>query len=194
MTGRFCPGWSNMSADSSNFSDHEARTREFVRLLSVHEQELSGYVFALVPNWTDADEVLQETKLRLWMQFDQYDPAKDFGAWARAVAYFMVLAQRKRSQRASARFSQQFVDVVSREAESLKVEATPLRQALSDCMAKLGQAARELLLACYAGKETAKDVALRLGRSVRGTQRAVAGIRTDLQRCIESTMRQEDQR
>ncbi len=183
-----------MSADSSKFSDHEARTQEFVRLLSAHEQELSGYVVSLVPNWADADEVIQETKLRLWMQFDRYDPTKDFGGWARAIAYFMVLAYRKRSQRASARFSQQFVDVVSREAESLAVEASPLRQTLSDCLEKLGQAARGLLWACYAGNETIKEVAIRLGRSVRGTQRAVAEIRIDLQRCIEDAMRREESR
>ena len=70
-----------MSADDAQFSDREIRTREFVRLLSVHEQELSGYVISLVPNWADADEVIQETKLRLWVQFDQYDAAKDFGVW-----------------------------------------------------------------------------------------------------------------
>lgn len=175
-------------------SEHEARTQEFVRLLSAHEQELSGYVVSLVPNWADADEILQDTKLRLWMQFDQYDPAKDFGGWARAIAYFLVLAHRKKSQRVSARFSQEFIDIVSREAESLATEAFPLRQALGDCMAKLSQAARELLWACYSGKETIKDVALRLGRSVRGTQRAVAGIRTELQRCIEDAMRREKTR
>ena len=103
----------------------------------------------------------------------------------------MILAYRKRSQRA-ARFSERFVDVVSREAGSLAAEVPFLQQALSDCMAKLTQAARELLRACYAGKETIKDVALRLGRSVRGTQRTVAEIRTDLQRCIEDTRRREN--
>jgi RNA polymerase sigma-70 factor, ECF subfamily len=183
-----------LNTSGRDFSEHEARTREFVRLLSIHEQELSGYVFALVPHWSDADEVLQETKLRLWMQFDEYDPAKDFGAWARAIAYFMILAQRKRSQRATARFSRQFDEVVSEEMESLTSEVTPLRQALTDCMAKLEQAARELLLACYAGTESIKDVAMRLGRSVRGTQRAVASIRTDLQRCIEETLHREGRR
>jgi RNA polymerase sigma-70 factor, ECF subfamily len=181
-----------MSHGPVAFSDHEARTREFVRLLSVHEQELSGYVVSLVPNWADADEVIQETKLRLWEQFDQYDPAKSFGGWARAIAYFMVLAYRKRSQRTSARFSQQFVDAVSREAASLATDAYPIRQALSGCIAKLSQAARELLWACYAGKESIKEVAIRLGRSVRGTQRAVARIRTDLQQCIEDTIRREE--
>jgi hypothetical protein len=58
----------------------------------------------------------------------------------------------------------------------------------------LSQAARELLWACYAGKETIKEVAVRLGRSVRGTQRAVAKTRIDLQDCIESAMRQEEVR
>jgi len=181
-----------VSANPSESSDYDARTREFVRLLGAHEQELSGYVVSLVPHWADADEIIQETKLRLWEQFDQYDPTKDFGGWARAIAYFMVLAYRKQSQRASARFSQQFVDVVSREAASLATEAYPLRQALDDCIAKLSQAARELLWACYAGKETIKDVAIRLGRSVRGTQRAVARIRIDLQHCIEDAARRED--
>jgi hypothetical protein len=106
----------------------------------------------------------------------------------------LVLAYRKRSRRTSARFSQQFVDLVSRDAASLSTDAPPLRQALSDCIAKLGQAARGLLWSCYAGKESIKDVAIRLGRSVRGTQHAIAQIRVDLQRCVERTMRKEERR
>jgi len=183
-----------MADDFSRRSDKDSRTSEFVRLLGLHEQELSGYIISLVPNWADADEIAQETKLRLWEQFENYDPAKDFGAWARTIAYFLVLAYRKRSQRASARFSQQFVDLVSHDAASLATETSSLRQTLSDCIAKLGQSARELLWACYAGKESIKDVAVRLGRSIRGTQHSIAKIRTDLQRCVELAMREEERR
>jgi RNA polymerase sigma-70 factor, ECF subfamily len=182
-----------MAADPSIRADQDSRTAEFVRLLGLYEQELSGYIVSVVPNWADADEIAQETKLRLWEQFERYDPTKDFGAWARTIAYFMVLAYRKRSQRTSTRFSQQFIDLVSKDAASLAAEAYPLRQALSDCIAKLGQASKELLWSCYAGKETVKDVAVRLGRSVRGTQRAVAQIRTELQHCVERAAQKEDQ-
>jgi RNA polymerase sigma-70 factor, ECF subfamily len=183
-----------MPTEYSKRSDQDMRTQEFVRLLGRHEQELSGYIISLVPNWADADEIAQETKLRLWEQFEQYDPAKEFGAWARAIAYFLVLAYRKRSQRTCARFSPQCVDLIARDAAALATDAQPLRLALSDCIAKLSQAARELLWSCYAGKESIKDVALRLGRSVRGTQHAVAQIRVDLQRCVETAMREEDRR
>ena len=109
-----------------------------------------------------------------------------------AIAYFMVLAYRKQSSRSVARFSQQFIDLVAQEAASLTTRAHPLQEALSDCVSRLNQAARELLWACYAGRETIKDVANRLGRSVRGTQRAVAHIRTDLQRCVEDAMHSEE--
>jgi RNA polymerase sigma-70 factor (ECF subfamily) len=181
-----------MANNNDEQPDPDARAREFVRLLGLHEQELVSYIVSLVPNWADADEIAQETRLRLWEQFDCYDPAKDFGAWARAIAHFMVLAYRKESQRAAARFSDRFVDLVAIEAASLSSKNPSLLDALSDCMAKLGQAARELLWACYAGTETIKDVAIRLGRSVRGTQQSVAKIRTDLQRCIERAIREED--
>ena len=183
-----------MANDFSRHSESDSRTSEFVRLLVLHEQELSCYIISLVPNWADADEIAQETKLRLWEQFEKYDSTKDFGAWARTIAYFLVMAYRKRSQRASARFSQEFVDLVSRDAASLATETYSLRHALSDCIAKLGQAARDLLWSCYAGKESIKDVAIRLGRSVRGTQHSVAKIRTDLQRCVELAMREEERR
>jgi RNA polymerase sigma-70 factor, ECF subfamily len=183
-----------MPHDASKSSDHEAHAQEFVRLLGAHEQALSGYIISLVPNWADADEIAQDTKLRLWEQFAQYDRTKDFGTWARAIAFFMVMAYRKRSSRAAARLNQQFVDLVSREASLLSTRAHPLREALSNCVAKLDQAARELLWACYSGRETIKDIAIRLGRTIRGTQRAVARIRNDLQQCVEDAMHREELR
>ena len=74
-----------MSANASGSFDHETRVKEFVRLLGAHEQGLSGYIISLVPNWADADEIAQETKLRLWEQFEQFDRTKDFGTWARRL-------------------------------------------------------------------------------------------------------------
>ena len=81
-------------------TDNEKQTNEhverFVQLLSKCERRLNDYVLSLVPNWADAEEVLQETKLRLWQQYHEYDPTKDFGAWACTIAYYQVLTMRKR--------------------------------------------------------------------------------------------------
>ena len=58
----------------------DARTREYLRLLSQYEPRLRGFILTLCPNWADAEDIAQEVKLRLWEQFDEYDPAQDFGA------------------------------------------------------------------------------------------------------------------
>jgi DNA-directed RNA polymerase specialized sigma24 family protein len=40
--------------------------RQFIRLMTKHERLVYGYILSLVPNWADADEILQETNIRLW--------------------------------------------------------------------------------------------------------------------------------
>ena len=74
--------------------ERDQRYREFVRLLAEHERRLTAYVHALIPLWQDAEDVLQNTKLRLWEQFDSFRPDGDFAAWAIVVATYMVRAHR----------------------------------------------------------------------------------------------------
>jgi len=172
------------SSEQSKLSA-EDRAKQFVELLARSERRLSGYVSVLVPDWHDANEVLQETKVRLWEQFDQYDPSKDFGAWCCTVAHYMVLAQRKNSQRRHARFSRQFFDMMAVEAESISREADSRHLALMKCLELLGRPSRDLIAQCYAKGATIMNVAIRLGRSVNGTQKK-------LQECIEQKLRREE--
>ena len=79
--------------------NQDARTREFVQLLTQNERRLYAYILSLVPRWADADDILQETNLRLWEEFDKYLRNTDFASWAMRVAFFQVLTFRKRHGR-----------------------------------------------------------------------------------------------
>jgi len=173
-------------------SPSEDPPKQFVELLARCERRLSGYVSTLVPDWHDADEVLQETKIRLWEQFSQYDASKDFGAWACTVAYYLALAQRKKSQRQHTRFSPQFFDMMAVEAGLISLEADARHIALMDCLETLDQPSRDLIAQYYVRGATIKSVAIRLGRSISGVQKAVARIRQKLQECIEWKLRREE--
>ena len=63
----------------------ERQTKDFLVLFQQHERQIYGYILSLVPNIASADDISQNTSLRLWERFDQFDPNKDFGAWARAI-------------------------------------------------------------------------------------------------------------
>ncbi len=183
---------SNRMTDQPQSPEPE-KTREFVRLLSASEQRLAAYVLAMVPNWADADDIAQQVKMRLWEQFDEYDPSKDFGAWACTIAHYLVLAHRKESQRRHARLSPQFVEAMAEEVSQVSGELEQRRRSLGECLSLLAESSRQLIALCYDGGDSIKNVALRLGRSVGGTQKKVHRIRRQLQDCIEEKMREEDQ-
>ncbi len=106
-----------MEADRSHHNDP---TEQFVQLLGAHEREIFSYVFSLTGNWNDAQELMQRVRIRMWQQFSQYDDSKPFGAWGRAIAYYLVLAFRKEKSRQRTYFSEQILPRSS--AKRLRVE------------------------------------------------------------------------
>ena len=64
-----------MSADFSNRSeDSSAAQQRFLSLFLRSEREIFRYVAALVPNVTDAEDIVQQTALALWEKFHAYEP------------------------------------------------------------------------------------------------------------------------
>ena len=179
-----------MNVDRSGEAD---RTRRFIELLARHERRIARYVLALVPHWADADDVVQQTKISLWEQFDNYDPSQDFGAWACTIAYYLVLTHRKSSQRRHARLSHQYIEAMAMEVERLNSQQDRRRGALEECLKQLREASRRLIALCYGENRTMKEVAELLGRPMGATQKAVFRIRQSLQQCVERRLSQETQ-
>ena len=173
-------------------SDAGRGTGSFLRLLRQHERQLQVYVVSLVPHWADADDIVQDTKIKLWERFAEYDSSGDFGAWSRAIAYFQVLTYRNKTRRERARLSPKALELVADAATAAAGEVDDRHRALVGCLARLTDSARSLLWRCYSEETSVKQIAEVLGRSVRGTQRAVAEIRCMLQDCIERTIHREE--
>ncbi len=165
----------------------------FLRLLFQHERRLESFVFSLVADFTAAEDIVQETKIMLWQQFDRYDPQKDFGAWARSIAYYHVLSHRKKLSRCrEQQFSRGFLEAVAQAQEELSPEAAAREESLKQCVDQLQQQQRQLLLQCYSGEQTIKAIAEQRGRSVGATYKLLEKIRRQLTRCIERRLRRED--
>lgn len=66
-----------MSADSTlRFGDSSATQPRFLSLFLRSEREIFRYVAALVPNVTDAEDIVQQTVLALWEKFNMAAPQK----------------------------------------------------------------------------------------------------------------------
>lgn len=163
-----------------------------MRLLAKHERRLEGFVISLVPNYADAEEVIQETKLRLWKQYHEYDVTKDFGAWACTIAYYQVLTMRNRSRSQHLKFGDAFLEKVAAEAVRDSEQVAYRQQVFADCLRKLGEAKQLLLRRCYGGQLTITQVAAELGRKAESVRQELVRVRRTLHRCIDQARRKEE--
>ena len=88
-----------MENSTRKTTNAECRDSEFLALLGQQELQLSACIHALVPSWHDAEDIIQETRLRLWRDFGKFQSGSDFSAWACTIARYVVRAYVKESQR-----------------------------------------------------------------------------------------------
>jgi RNA polymerase sigma-70 factor, ECF subfamily len=175
----------------SQVSDRDERSQEFVHFFRQNERNLYAYILSLIPDAAAADEITQDTSLRLWEQFDQFDKSKDFGAWARTIAYYQVLKYRKTLSRERLQFDSEMLGMLADRA-SVRCDDLAIRQNyLLNCLAKLSAFKRQVIRLYYSSGMTAKAVAHRLSRDVSSVEKALVRARNDLRECVELTVRQE---
>jgi RNA polymerase sigma-70 factor (ECF subfamily) len=170
-------------------------TEQFLRLLGAHERGLFAYVYALTPNWQDAEEVMQRVRIRIWQQFYQYDAEKPFDAWARAIAYYLVLAYRKEKSRQKEFFTEAILEAVSKQFNVHLDDSDARREALLRCVEKLDGRRRELVMAYYSSARNAGEtIAEKLLMTPNALRQSMYRIRKTLLDCVTRTMQAETRR
>ena len=157
-----------MTCDSSTRDDEVERSQEsqLVALFLAHQAGIYAFIVSLVPNRSDAEDLLQETGMVLHRRFGEFEPGTSFLAWACQIAYHKVLDFRKRQSRSPIYFDTDFVEVVARQQISEATSLTKQYAALLKCLEKLSNRDRALLEKCYHPHVTVKTVASELRRPV----------------------------
>jgi RNA polymerase sigma-70 factor (ECF subfamily) len=169
----------------------DSEKEQFVRLMAAHGRRLYAYILSLVPNWADADEIFQETSVRLWRDFADFVPNSNFAAWATRVAYFQVLTWRKRAARSQLVFDDEILQLIAARHEMLVPFAETRHRALGDCLQELNGQSRDLLARCYAPGAQVKDVAESMGRNLPAVYKSLQRIRSSLRNCVERRLKAE---
>lgn len=164
----------------------------FEALLRAHERQLFGYIFSLVRNLADAEDLFQETCVALWEQFDRFAIGTNFAAWSATVARFRVLKFLERRPRPKVAFSEaahSHLLQVAAEADPQQQDAR--REALALCVEKLPERQRTLVWEVYSGKAQVAQVAGKLRRTTHSVYSSLRHIRAILLRCVEDALAKE---
>jgi RNA polymerase sigma-70 factor (ECF subfamily) len=160
------------------------RLAEFVNLHTRHDIRLRALAFSLVPNWADAEEILQQANLVLWQKFGDFRTGTNFFAWASQIVRLTAKDFLARQRRAKVRFSDQFYDLVAQETTDLADELAERERLLRDCVAKLKARQRDVVRLRYHDGKPVADVAGVLGTTAKAIYHALEHIHAALHDCV----------
>jgi RNA polymerase sigma-70 factor (ECF subfamily) len=164
---------------------------DFVALLTSSQRKLHAYIFSLVWNPADADDILQETNLVLLKKAAEFDATREFLPWAFAIARFQALAGLKRRQRLRFVFDESLAMFLADEAAREDSVLEARRLALATCLQKLPPVHRDLLIRRYEPKAVVGEMAAALGLSLKALSDRLRRIREKLLECVNRTLAEE---
>jgi len=170
--------------------DHQNNHERFTRLLLEAEPVMLRSILVIVPNRTDARDILQETAVALWRQFDSYDPQRPFVNWAMGFARIETRRFLARAQR-RAQLSEKAMAALEREMDGDSGFEGEVERHLATCMQKLGEKQRRLIQGYYHEGRSPQWLAKQGSRSVEAVYKAIQRTRIDLQTCIQRQIRKE---
>ena len=165
---------------------------EFSDRLLRHQVQLFGFIYSLVRDMDDADDLYQQTCLALWKKIDQYDPTRNFVAWAFGVARYEVSNFLRTRSRSRLYFSDELNLLLAEAHGELDLGNVEDRlEAMNACINKLRRRDQELLDACYRRSMRVAEVAQSFGRSTQSIHNSLKRLRQAIQECVQRTLSRE---
>jgi len=162
----------------------DAHQKEVLTLLLSARHQLYGYIFSLVPNSADAEDIFQETSTVIWEKSGDFKQGTDFFAWASRIAFWQIKASRKKFARSKVIFDETVFEAVAKTANSLAEVGDERRDALEVCLGKLKEGDRDLLMTRYTPGCDVEEAASKCGRTMDAAYKALGRLRRSLQHCI----------
>ena len=160
----------------------------FLKYFLEHQRWLKAFVFALVRDRTQAEDLFQEIALTLCRKFDDYDPQRPFPSWARGVARNKILQHYERNKREKLLFSDEAFDAIDHAYDQTQNEAGPAQEALRHCLQRLPDKSKLLLKRRYQEAMTPNEIAAAANRTLSAVHKALTRVRTALQDCIRKRL------
>ena len=161
---------------------------EFLWHFTRDVERLRAYVFTLLPNADDADDIFQKTSMVLWEKFDQFDRGRSFFHWACGIAFHLVLNFRRVKGRDRLVFNDDLLGAIAQTFIQRNEHDQARQRALSGCVQKLSSRERQLVDQRYGRPGTLKELAEQVGRPVKGLYKQLDRIRRKLLECVERAL------
>ncbi len=161
---------------------------DFVARLTASQGALYSFIVSLMGGLEQANDVLQETNLKLCRKAAQYDAEQPFLRWAYVFARNEVMSWRTRQARSRLVFDDELVTKIAAIFESVEGGAERELSALEKCVEKLPERQRALVASRYGRGEALQEIAARLDMPENAVAALFYRLRKALAKCVELSL------
>ena len=159
---------------------------EFLTLFTRDRDRLFAYIFSMIPNAADAEDLFQRCSAVLWRKFGDFRPEQaKFLTWACGVAYNEVRNFLRTSSRDRLHFDDELVQQMAEHRDSSLREYDDQLIALRNCLTKLKVDQRRLIDTMYGDEGTVKRLAEETGAAVQTLYNQLRELRQKLLACVQ---------
>ncbi|MFI4875383.1 MAG: sigma-70 family RNA polymerase sigma factor [Blastopirellula sp. JB062] len=166
-----------------------AQSRELLARSWVKAQpSVLAFVIASAPQFSDAEDLLQEVAAEVALRFDEYDPARPFLPWALWVAKIKIADYYRGKKREKLLFVGEAIDALAEACSRAQALMSDEQHALGECLAETTGRSRELLAMRYARDLKPRQIAEELGMSAAAVRVTLSRVRTALSDCVNQRL------
>lgn len=168
--------------------DPKQAVSSFMKHVFDNDRRIYAYIYVLVPNKTEADDLFQETITVMWEKYETYLAGSDFGAWGIGIARNLVRNYRRRKFRSPLLLAEDIEQLIEGETNQALSDLDHKLDALASCFSKLHVEDKNVLKLKYEHDFSTKQIAEKLGCSMKAIYTKLARANDILLRCIRRSL------
>ena len=170
------------------------QNHDFDDLITEFQPRLFAFIYSLSKDKNQAQDVLQNTNLILWSKRDQYEMGSNFKAWAFQIAYYEAKYAKRKvyNSKETSTLDSELLESLQAEANELDENYHIKRGKLKECLTKLDDDQKALIIDRYYGNESVQTMANQRGLSPNTMAKQLYRIRKALMQCIEKKIQDGD--
>jgi RNA polymerase sigma-70 factor (ECF subfamily) len=161
----------------------------FTRCWTLAQPIVASYLCAAVPDFHEAEDLLQNVSIVCLRKFSTYDERRPFVAWALGMAKIELLRLRRTQMRLPLLHDEKILEELASVSEELEPRLKASESALAECLHQLQGRAAALIRLRYDEALKPAAIAQRLGMAAVAVRVALSRVRAALRQCIDEKVK-----
>jgi len=167
-------------------SDEIEHTAKVQGLFLQYQPAIRGFILAMIPDFSVADDVMQETFLVVTKKAGSFEIGTSFGSWVKTIARFKALEAIR--ARRFVGLSEEVLEALCTEPRELAGDADERIALLRACLDELAPQARRSIDYRYRNEHMPPQIADLMGCTVQSVNVTLSRARVFLRECVQRRM------